>query len=877
MVEPQRGRSGNEGLPGDVGIRTPDRRLRVFVSSTLSELADERRAVSRAISALRLTPVMFEVGARPHPPQDLYRAYLAQSDVFVGLYWQQYGWVGPGMEISGLEDEFQLSRALPRLLYVKAPAPDREPRLAELLAGIEAEGSESYRHFRSPAELGRLVRDDLAMLLSERFAAARPAAAAAALPGPQGPRPLPVDATSLVGREEAIEEVAGLVGLPGVRLVTLTGLGGIGKTRLAVAVGERLVDRFGAGTAFVPLAAVTDPGLVLAGVARAVGAELAGAGSPLEALVGYFGDDPWLLILDNLEQVVDAARDLDALLARCPGVVILATSRTALGLRAEREYPVPPLPLPADPATVPVAELAVSPAVALFMDRARAVRPGFTLTAGNAGAVAEICRRLEGLPLAIELAAARTRLLDPDALLGRLARSLDALGTGAVDLPERQRTLRATVEWSVGLLEDAERSLLETAAVFVDGWTIDAAAQVAGLDEDRALDLTEALARHSLIYLDPAGDGPRPRMLETIRAFVAERLAARPDAAEVERRHAGYYRALAGQAERPLRSAGHGEWLERLEAEEGNLAAAVRWYLGHDTGPLPHLFRVLWLFWFLRDHLGEARSWAGELLPTAGSFDLQARVELAWTAAATAAEVGDDEAALAARELLAPLLDGIGDPYLRAVSQLVMAWTSGIVGDFDGALQEALVSLEQLRGQDEPFWTALAVYTAGLVEVTIGRYDEALRHLTEMRDLAERLDNPWLAAVSRVYLGMLAVAQGRPEEARGLMDEGLELSLAAHSTRSVTLCLTSFARLVFVDGDPGQAAMLAGAAEGLRRRVGLRAWPLLRREEAELVAQARQALGADGFDQLYAAGSRLSQQEAVAAVRDRRGAGTAAP
>ncbi len=875
MVEPQRGRSGNEGLPGDVGIRTPDRRLRVFVSSTLSELADERRAVSRAISALRLTPVMFEVGARPHPPQDLYRAYLAQSDVFVGLYWQQYGWVGPGMEISGLEDEFQLSRALPRLLYVKAPAPDREPRLAELLAGIEAEGSESYRHFSSPAELGRLVRDDLAMLLSERFAAARPAAAA--LPGPQGPRPLPVDATSLVGREEAIEEVAGLVGRPGVRLVTLTGLGGIGKTRLAVAVGERLVDRFGAWTAFVPLAAVTDPGLVLASVARAVGAELAGAGSPLEALVEYFGDDRWLLILDNLEQVVDAARDLDALLTRCPGVVILATSRTALGLRAEREYPVPPLPLPADPATVPVAELAVSPAVALFVDRARAVRPGFTLTAGNAAAVAEICRRLEGLPLAIELAAARTRLLDPGALLGRLATSLDALGTGPVDLPERQRTLRATVEWSVGLLTGAERSLLETAAVFVDGWTVEAAAQVAGLDEDRALDLNEALARHSLVYLDPSGDGPRPRMLETIRAFVAERLAARPDVAEVQRRHAGYYRALAEQADRPLRGAGQLEWCGRLDAEAGNLAAAVRWYLGHDPGPLPHLFRVLWLFWFLRDHLGEARSWVSQLLPTVGSFDLQARVELAWTAAATGAEVGDDQAALAARERLAPLLDGIADPYLGAVAQLVMAWTSGIAGDFDGALRGALVSLEQLRGQDEPFWTALAVYTAGLVETTIGRYDDALPHLTEMRDLADRLGNPWLAAVSRVYLGMLAAAQGRPEEARGLLDEGLELSLAAHSTRSVTLCLAAFARQAFVEGDPEQAALLAGATEGLRRPVGLQAWPLLRRGEAELVAQVRQALGADRFDQVYAAASRLSQQEAVAAVRGRRGASSAAP
>jgi tetratricopeptide (TPR) repeat protein len=523
-----------------------------------------------------------------------------------------------------------------------------------------------------------------------------------------------------------------------------------------------------------------------------------------------------------------------------------------------------------------VEALAASPAVALFVDRARGVRPSFALTEGNAAAVAEICRRLEGLPLAIELAAARTRLLDPDALLGRLAGSLDALGTGAVDLPERQRTLRAAVEWSVGLLEDAERSLLETAAVFVDGWTVEAAAQVAGLDEDRVLDLTEALARHSLVHLDPTGEGLRPRMLGTIRAFAAEWLAARPDAAEVGRRHADYYRALAEQADRPLRSGGYSEWLERLVAEEGNLAAAVRWYLAHDTRPLPHLFRVLWLFWVVRDQLGEVHTWVHQLLPAVGSFDLQARAELAWTAAATDAEVGDDQAALAARERLAPLLDRIGDPYLRAVSPLIMAWTAGIVNDFDGALRQALASLEQLRGQDEPLYTAMAVYTVGLVEKTIDRYDDSLRHLTEARDMAERLGNPWLAAVSRVCLGTLAVAQGRPEEARGLLDEALNLSLAGHSTRGVTLCLGAFARLTFAEGDAERAALVAGAAEGLRRRVGLQTWPLLRREAAELVAQVRQALGEDRFDQVYAAGSRLSQQEAVAAVRGRRGAGTAA-
>ena len=605
----------------------------MFVSSTLGELAEERRAVARAVSALRLTPVMFEAGARPYPPAEVYRAYLAQADVFIGVYWQRYGQLVPGRQVSGLEEEFDLSGGLPRLLYVKGPAPDREPRLAELLARIKEESSASYRHFRTPAELGRLVRDDLAVLLSERFAATAQAAAAAPRAGGRGPRPLPVSTTSLLGRERAIDEVAGLVESPEVRLVTLTGPGGVGKTRLAVAVGERLRDRFGAGTVFVPLEAVTDPGLVLAAIGRAAGADLAGAGSPLQALAETFGDGAWLLILDNLEQVVQAAPDLGELLTRCPQVAMLATSRTVLGLRAEREYPVPPLPLPADSAAVPLEELASWPAVALFADRARAVRPGFALTEDNAAAVAEICRRLEGLPLAIELAAARTRLLDPPALLDRLAASLDALGTGAVDLPERQRTLRATVEWSVGLLTDAERSLLEVAAVFVDGCTVQAASAVAGVEEDRALELSEALARHSLIYLDSTQPGPRSRMLETVRAFVAERLAARPDAAEVDRRHAGYYRALAEQADRPLRTAGQGEWLRRLQAEAGNLAAAVRWYLAHDRGPLPHLFRVLWLFWSRRDLERQARPWVEQMLPAADALDPQARAELAWIAA----------------------------------------------------------------------------------------------------------------------------------------------------------------------------------------------------------------------------------------------------
>jgi len=862
----------------DVAIRTPDQRLRVFVSSTLEELADERRAVSRAISALRLAPVMFELGAQPHPPQEVYRAYLAQSDVFIGLYWQRYGWIGPGMEISGLEEEFDLSRELPRLLYIKAPALSREPRLADLLARIQQEASTSYRTFRTPTELSRLVRDDLAVLLSERFAAAR-APAAAAAPSPAGvrsPRPLPVSVTSLVGRGQDIDEVAGMVSRPEVRLVTLTGPGGVGKTRLAVAVGERLRDRFEAGTVFVPLAAVTRSELVLDGIGRAVGADLAAAGSPLQALAETFGDAAWLLVLDNLEQVVQAAGDLGELLARCPGVTILATSRTVLGLAAEREYPVLPLPPPADPAAVPLEELESSPAITLFVDRARAVRPDFALTEDNAAAVAEICRRLEGLPLAIELAAARIRLLDPTALLDRLARSLDALGTGMVDLPARQRTLRATVEWSVGLLEDAERSLLEVVAVFVDGWTIQAAAQVAGLDEDRALDLSEALARHSLIYLDSTGPGPRSRMLETIRAFVAEQLAARPDAAQIQRRHADYYRAVAEQADRPLRGAGQNECLDRLQAEAGNLAVAVRWYLAHDPGPLPHLFRVLWPFWALRDHLAEAHSWVRQLLPTAGSLDPQAQVELQWTAAQTANLMGDRAATLEASQRLGSLLAEIEDPFLRALSQLALGWAALIAGHPDGAIRQWSTALEELRGQDEPYWTASTVLSVGTAKAAVGRDEGAVRDLSEARELADRFSYDWLATWSRVQLGTLDVLRNRLEEARELLDEALDLSLAARSTPFVTLCLAAQARLAYGEGDPERTALLEGAADGLRRRVGLRAWPMLRPTETELMAQLRQALGADRFDQAFSVGSRLNQREAVAAVRDGR-PGTSSP
>jgi predicted ATPase len=853
----------------EVAIRTPDQRLRVFVSSTLAELADERAAVARAVSALRLTPVMFELGARPHPPRELYRAYLAQSDIFIGLYWERYGWIGPGMDISGLEDEFRLSDSIPRLLYVKTPAPHREPRLTAMIEELQAQGSESYRSFRSPKELGRLVRDDLALLLSERFVSdagrrSRSSPATERTDG-RGPRSLPVMSTSLIGRDADIAEVAALLEGSDVRLVTLTGPGGIGKTRLAIAVGERLDDRFTRGTVFVPLASIAKVDLVAPRIADALGAIVEGARSPLDVLIEHLAGTPTLLVLDNVEQVVGVAPELDLLLARCPGLKILATSRTALRLRAEQEYQVGALASPASSGLPPLDELASLPAVRLFVDRAKAVRYDFALTEENAADVVEICRRLEGLPLAIELAAARTRLLEPRALLVRLEHSLDALGTGPADLPERQRTLRATVEWSFGLLNDPEQQMLDVLSIFVEGWTVDAAVHVSGLADDDVLDLLDALVGHSLVQVEAVDAGRRFRMLASVRELAAERLTSGTRLADVERRHAEYFGGFVATDDWPRER--QAAWAERMRTEEENIRVAVRWFLTHDIAPLPHLFRVLWLFWQMRGRMPEGRAWIAEVRQRADALDDRARAELEFTSAITAVEVGDDDAALAALEELRRPDGRADDPYLESAAQLAISWILPLVDDFDAALDAASAALDGFRKLDDPF-AAFAALTVGMVELALGRDGAAQSHLAEVVELGSRFDNMWLESSARTQLASLAVRAGRLDDARSFLAASVDVREDT-DVSTLTLCfsLVTAARLMLADGDAGRAAVALGAAEGLRRRAGLRAWPSTRRAEAELAARVAQHVAPSEYEAAWATGSEVTHREAVTLVR----------
>jgi predicted ATPase len=582
-----------ERASGSVPIRTPDQRLRVFVSSTLGELAPERAAARRAINRLRLTPVMFETGARPYPPKDVYRTYLAQSDVFIGIYGERYGWVAPGEDISGLEDEYLHSRGKPALLYVKAPVAQREPRLQALLDGIRQEALVSYRHFESVQQLERFISDDLALLLTERFVGSSEPARWRRVAGQ-----LPAQRGRVIGREAEIEEVTRLLLDREVRQVTITGLGGVGKTTVAVTAAAQVANSFRDGAMFVELAGTTDARLVLSTIASALGIPEVGEPDLGPQIAGYLAGKDMLIVLDNVEQLLDAAPLAGQAIELAPQIKILATSREALRIRGEH--------------LVVLSPLAEESAVDLFIERTRAAAPGLKLTDSDKTAVAEMCRRLDGIPLAIELAAARTRLLAPAAILARLDTGLlPLLSHGPRDLPERQRTLSSTIDWSFALLSDDERLAFSSLAVFSGGFTIEAVEDVCHLAGD-PVDVLESLVEKSLVMHDENRPDPaRYELLDTIREYALGRAEDSGDLPRLRRAHAIYFRELASAARQSLRGSDQLWWMHRLQAERRNIRAALEWSVAPPAGEPAvglKLAAELW-WWFSEAALGEGSRW----------------------------------------------------------------------------------------------------------------------------------------------------------------------------------------------------------------------------------------------------------------------------
>ena len=811
-------------------IRTPDQRVRVFVSSTLQELAAERQAVQDAVTRLRLVPVMFELGARPHPPRPVYRAYLAQSHVFVGIYWQSYGWVAPGEQVSGLEDEYRSSAGLPRLVYVKSPAPEREPRLTQMLARIRDEGEVSYQHFYDPAELQRMVEDDLAVLLSERFEMTRPGQAAGGGAPLAGAVPVPV--TPLLGREQEIAAVEELVVGEGVRLVTLTGPGGVGKSRLMVEAARRLGPGFADGARFLELASVSAADLVAAAIATGLGLNTS-AGRLITDLESYLRPRRLLLALDNFEQVMGAAPLLVELLAAAPGLVVLAASRTVLRLSGEHEFPVPPLPVPLPGVGRDPADLQRYASVRLFVERAHAVAPGFELTDANAGAVAEICRRLDGLPLAIELAAARIRLLPPQALASRLDQRFSLLTGGARDLPERQRTLRNTLDWSFDLLSAGEQALFARLGVFAGPFSLPAAEAVGAPDEGQASvpgQVTETLGSlvdSSLVRAETRGGEPRFSLLETIRDYVLERLAGSGDWVRAHDRHAAYFLALAEPSGAELAGPGQLAWLGRLETEHDNGWAAMSWLV--DQGHIDQatqLFLMTWRFWWLRGHLAEFARWGDEIV--AGSADLPPyQRALALTGAGFILLANEDltRAQTVFEQTLPPYRQTSEKlaVTLNATVLAVLGHLAAIRHDYAGAselLGEGQALVQKLRDEDLTGYDHLQyLLTVALVDNFLGQVrlsqadnDAAARLFTDGLAVGRRAQDEIPILISLYDLALSSQAQGDVAAAAGHLKEGLAITAEAGDDTSAAYYLEALAAVAGQQDNPQRAVRLLSAA-----------------------------------------------------------------
>jgi predicted ATPase len=821
-------------------IRTPDQRVRVFVSSTLDELAPERVAVRRAIEQLHLTPVMFELGARPHPPRELYRAYLAQSHVFVGIYWQRYGWVAPDESVSGLEDEYVLSAGTPRLLYLKSPAPDRERRLSKLIERMRSEDSASYRHFETPDELARLVQDDLAILLSERFEATHAGPAAAAVTEQsRSVSPPPLPPTPTVGRDRDIAAVTKLL-RGGTRLLTLSGAGGIGKTRLALEVAQRLADEFGPDLYYVSVEAVTSPELLLRTIADRLQVRLEDTRGPLHALVEYLRERRSLLLLDNFEQVVDAAVQVAALLDGCPRLQVLVTSRQVLRLQAEREYPVAPLDVPAED-TAAARVLAQVPAVQLFVQRAQAARPGFELTSANGAVVAELCRRLDGLPLAIELAAAWIRLLSPEALLERIERRLDLPASGGPDLPARQRTLRATLDWSHQLLAPSEQALFARLSVFAGGATLEAIEAVCRDDGGPELldGLSSLLDKSLLTSSDGEAVGqPRLRMLQTVRDYARERLAERDETARFGDRHLDWFLSASEPANVLRHPDAYAYW-PAIEPDTDNFRAAVRWALERRAlHPLAVLSSNLFPWFWQSGRLLEARGWldeavalvdpetdandAARLLLWAGAArvltgDLAGAEPMVNRAASTFRELGDASDAAWAQILRAGVLIGSGRPEKVVDDEL------------EGALRV-------MRTHEIDWGVGYGAFTQGSLASLRGDVAGAWNANEEALAAAGRIGLEPLQALAQIQLALLDLAQGALDQTRRRLEAAAATVERIRYVEGTGYALDAAAGLAIAEGRPEEAAAALRAAEEIRERLRMPIWPLLRPMHDSMVA-----------------------------------------
>jgi predicted ATPase/class 3 adenylate cyclase len=601
---------------------------------------------------------------------------------------------------------------------------------------------------------------------------------------------LPLQPTPLVGREKEVSEVCDLLRGDETRLLTLTGPGGIGKTRLALQAAADLLDDFSDGAFLVPLATLTEAELLLPTVAETLGVRESGEQPLDESLKDYLSERRVLLVLDNFEQVLGAAPTVTELLAGAPGLKVLATSRAPLGLYGEKEYAVPPLSVPDVRHLPDLKTLSQYEAVRLFIERAKSAKADFEVTDDSAPAVAEICVRLDGLPLARELAAARIKMLPPRAMLHRLGSRLKLLTGGARDLPERQRTLRGTIEWSHALLDEGERTLFGRLAVFSGGRTLEAIEAICDAEGDLPVDAFDgisSLVDKSLLRQEE-GPGGEPRfvMLETVHEFAREKLRQSAEAEQIKRVHAEYFLTVAEEAFPELRGPHQLEWLERLEAEHDNMRAALSWALDRkEVESALRLGSALSGFWSVRDYQSEGRRWLGEALA----------------------------------------MDGRVSPEVRAMALAGAGWLAMDQGDLGRAKEACEEGLELLANEAREEASEARLWLLGFlgwVAWQREQHEQAKQLFEEGLALSQEMSDIWWLATSLSNLAVVSQSLGDSERATELYYESMGLLREQGDKHSLAINLNNLAMVVYSQGDLGRAAQLTEEAVALFRELGAR-------------------------------------------------------